>query len=74
MGMGGAKAPQPPAPQPVVPVPQDDDPKLLDSQRKAAVKASGREGYNAHLLSGSGQDTAMGDDATMNNTQAKLLR
>ncbi len=73
MGMG-AKAPSPPPPQPVVPVPQDDDPKLLDSQRKAAVKASNREGYNAHLLSGSGQDTAMGEDSAMINNQAKLLR
>lgn len=56
----GAKAATPPPAQPQVPVPQDDDPKLLESQRKAAVAAQGREGYNAHLLSGSGQDTIDG--------------
>jgi hypothetical protein len=40
-------------------VPQDDDPKLLDTQRAAAQKAQSRDGYNNHLLSGSGQDTTM---------------
>jgi hypothetical protein len=54
----GSKTSTPTA-QPQTPVPQNDDPKLLDTQRAAALKAQNREGYNAHLLSGSGQDTTM---------------
>ena len=62
MALGGGSAPQPPAPQPQVPVPQDDDPKSMDSQRATAIAAKNREGYSAHLLSGSGTDPAMGSD------------
>lgn len=69
--MGGSKAPTPPPPQPVTPVPQEDDPKLLDTQRKAAATAAGREGYNAHLLSDSKQDTTMG---SQDPNRAQLLR
>lgn len=69
MSMG--KSASPPAPQPQTPVPQDDDPKLLDTQRAAAQRAKGREGYSAHLLSGSGQDTTMGEKKT---DSANLMR
>lgn len=63
MGFGG-KSSTPPAAQPQTPVPQDDDPKLVDTQRKAAIAAKGRDGYAAHLLSGSGQDTTLETDPT----------
>jgi hypothetical protein len=38
----------------VTPVPQEDDPKNLETQRKTAMAAKGREGYSAHLLSKGG--------------------
>jgi hypothetical protein len=69
MGFGG-KAPTPPAAQPQTPVPQADDPKLVDTQRRAAAAAKDREGYSAHLLSNSGQDTTLGETPD----SAKLLR
>lgn len=50
MGMG--KAPDPPKPAPVVPVPQEDDPQSYEAQQKAAVVASQKDGASAHLLSG----------------------
>ena len=54
MGFGGGSAPTPPPAQPVTPVPQEDDPKNLETQRKTAMAAKGREGYSAHLLSKGG--------------------
>lgn len=42
----------PPAPQPVTPVPQEDDPKSLDARRTAAMLARRQEGASAHLLHG----------------------
>lgn len=68
--MGGQKPAAPPPAQPQVPVPQDDDPQLQESQRKAAAAAKNRDGYSAHLLSGSGQDTTLGENKP---TTAKLL-
>ncbi len=65
MAFGGA--PTPPPAQPQTPVPQQDDPKNVETQRKAAIAAKGREGYSAHLLSGGSADTAMGDPAKPKN-------
>lgn len=62
MALGGGSAPTPPPAQPVVPVPQEDDPKSVDAQRKAALAAKGREGYSAHLLSDKNYDTSQGSD------------
>lgn len=50
--MGFGSSPSPPKPQPITPVPQEDDPKALDERRKAASVAASREGASAHLLSG----------------------
>ena len=50
MGFGGGSASTPPAAQPVTPIPQQDDPRLLETKRRAAVTAKGREGDSAHLL------------------------
>jgi hypothetical protein len=61
MALGGS-APSPPAPQPQTPVPQEDDIKGVEAQRKTAIAAKGREGYSAHLLSGSSSDTTMGEE------------
>lgn len=52
MSFGGSKTPAPPAPQPVTPVPQEDDPRSIDAQRKAVVAAQKQKGYSAHLLTG----------------------
>lgn len=49
MGFGSSS---PPKPQPVTPVPQEDDPKALEERRKAAVIAANQQGTSAHLLSG----------------------
>lgn len=65
MGFGGASAPTPPTPQPVTPVPQEDDPKGLEEQRKVAAAAKTREGYGAHLLTGKGSgDPISGSSAS----------
>lgn len=48
--MSFGKTPQPPAAQPVTPVPQKDDPSSYDAQRKAAAAAKERDGISAHLL------------------------
>ncbi len=53
MSFGGG-TPKPPAAQPVVPVPQDDDPRGIEEQRRAAMMAKERGGYSAHLLTGEG--------------------
>jgi hypothetical protein len=50
MGMGST--PATPKPQPVTPVPQEDDPKSLEARKVAAVTAQRQEGVSAHLLSG----------------------
>lgn len=61
MALGGG-APPPPAAQPQTPVPQQDDPANIETQRKAAIAAKGRDGYSAHLLSGGPSDTTMGSE------------
>ena len=50
MGMG--KSPAPPKPQPIMPVPQEDDPKSLEARKVAAATSARQEGASAHLLSG----------------------
>lgn len=50
MGFGGSTSP--PKPQPVTPVPQEDDPKALDERRKTAMLAERQQGASAHLLNG----------------------
>lgn len=42
----------PPKPQPITPVPQEDDPQSLEARKTAAVVASQQEGASAHLLNG----------------------
>lgn len=42
----------PPKPQPITPVPQEDDPKSLEARKTAAVLAAQQEGASAHLLNG----------------------
>ncbi len=66
MSFGGS-APKPPAAQPVVPVPQDDDSKGIEEQRRAAMAAKDRGGYSAHLLTGEGgvEDAAGVDKARL---------
>lgn len=70
--MGSGSSPSPPAAQPQTPVPQQDDPKNLDAQRKAALVAQGREGYSAHLLADGKYDTAMGSGD--NAQRAQMMR
>lgn len=48
----GSSAPKPPAAQPVTPVPQEDDPSLIEHKRRAAERAKNQEGVTAHLLTG----------------------
>jgi hypothetical protein len=48
----GSSTPKPPKPQPVTPVPQEDDPKSLEARKVAAAAAQRQEGVSAHLLSG----------------------
>ena len=50
MGMGSS--PATPTPQPVTPVPQEDDPKSLEARKVAAAVAARQQGMSAHLLSG----------------------
>jgi len=50
MAMGSSP---PPDPQPVTPVPQEDDPNSLVAKQRAAARAAGQEGASAHLLNGS---------------------
>lgn len=71
MSFGGGSAPSPPPAQPVTPVPQNDDPKSLEAQRKAAVTAKDREGYSAHLLSDGKSDTAMGSPDPLSGSKPK---
>ena len=61
----GAKAPAPPAAQPITPVPQKDDPSSYDAQRKAAAAAKDRDGMSAHLLT---------EDPNSTNTEDKWRR
>jgi hypothetical protein len=68
MGFGGGSAPQPPPAQPVTPVPQPDDAKGIETQRRTAAAAKKREGYSAHLLS---KDSA---DTSSEPTGSQLLR
>ena len=68
---GGSSTPLPQA-QPVIPVPQPDDPKLLDSQRKAAKAAENREGYSAHLLT-NGEDDPLSNGTSADSGKAKLI-
>jgi hypothetical protein len=65
MGMGGSQ-PTPQAAAPT-PVPQQDDPKSLQSEQTAAAAAARRQGTTAHLLSGPG-----GVLADPDTTKAKL--
>lgn len=51
MSFGGG-SPAVPKAEPVVPVPQEDDPKGIEAQRKAAITAGDKDGYSAHLLTG----------------------
>lgn len=60
MSFGGGSSPPMPQAQPQTPVPQKDDPKGLEEQRRVAAKAQGRDGYSAHLLSDKGYDSAGG--------------
>jgi hypothetical protein len=48
----GSSTPATPKPQPVTPVPQEDDPKSLEARKVAAAAAQRQEGMSAHLLSG----------------------
>lgn len=41
-----------PKPQPVTPVPQEDDPKALEERKTVARLAAAQEGATAHLLNG----------------------
>lgn len=50
MGMGST--PAPPKPQPITPVPQEDDPKSLETRRATAITAANQQGASAHLLGG----------------------
>ncbi len=50
--MSFGSTPKPPKPQPVTPVPQEDDPKSLEARKVAAAAAQQQEGVSAHLLSG----------------------
>jgi hypothetical protein len=50
--MSFGSSPKTPTPQPVTPVPQEDDPKSLEARKVAAVAAQRQEGMSAHLLSG----------------------
>lgn len=65
MSFGGGSTPPMPQAQPQTPVPQEDDPKNIDTQRKTAIAAKGREGYSAHLLGGTSTDTKMGSKSSM---------
>lgn len=70
--MGAPKAPAPPAAQPVVPVPQPDDPRALEAQQKAQRAASLRQGATAHLLSnplGGGTGTIAEDEPANRRNQ-----
>jgi hypothetical protein len=51
MSFGGG-APATPKAEPAIPVPQENDPKGIEAQRKAAVVAGNQDGYTAHLLTG----------------------
>ncbi len=54
MSFGGSST-TPPAPQPQIPVPQSDDPRSLEAQRKAVIAAKANTGSaSAHLLTGEG--------------------
>lgn len=75
MALGGGSAPTPPPAQPVVPVPQEDDPKSIETARRTAAAAKTREGYSAHLLSGDkaqGADPLGGSTASKTNTSAMM--
>ena len=50
--MGFGSSPAPPKPQPVTPVPQEDDPKSLEARKVAAAASQRQQGMSAHLLSG----------------------
>ena len=72
MGFGGGGSTPMPVAQPQTPVPQEDDPKGVEAQRKTAIAAKGREGYSAHLLSDKGYDSAAGTD-TADPAKAKMM-
>lgn len=65
----GSKASSPPPAQPVTPVPQPDDPKGLEEQRRAAQARSKQGGYAAHLLTG---ENGVTEDVGNESEQAKL--
>jgi hypothetical protein len=67
----GKSAPATPAAQPVTPVPQDDDPSLIEHKRRAAERARSQDGVSAHLLTGESGSGPMGQPTTQN--RSKLL-
>jgi hypothetical protein len=73
MGFGGGSAPTPPPAQPVTPVPQEDDPKNLETQRKTAIAAKGREGYSAHLLSKGSKDEGPSGPSSPGSGKSQML-
>jgi hypothetical protein len=55
MGFG---KPAPPVAQPVIPVPQKDDPASVEAQRKVTIDAQKQDGTSQSLLSGPNGDTS----------------
>jgi hypothetical protein len=56
--------PKPPAVAEPIPVPQPDDPALIDTRRSARVAASQREGTSASLLTPGRAKGVLGDGGT----------
>lgn len=74
MGFGGGGGTvQPPEAEPVQPVPQEDDPRGIEEQRRFVAAQREREGYQASLLTPGGERGDERDPMTTRKTMTGNL-
>ncbi|MDQ0475046.1 hypothetical protein [Labrys wisconsinensis] len=59
--MGLFSKPKAPKPQPVAPLPDDNDPAVLRAKRMSILSAQGRSGRDSTILNRPGAGDALGD-------------